>query len=628
MANEKFSQFASGGNLQAGDIVVGLRAGANTQFTASTTVNSNVYAPARLFSDQNLNATYNNGASGVGATLTGNVNGLLVIDTIGVQVNDRIIVSEQSTATENGIYVVTQTGSVGTPFILTRATDFDTPAKIIEGGVIPVTAGFDYVGSVAVVASAPAVIGTNLIGITSTMEQALVILKFLQAGNNLSDITSPITAFDNISPVNSVGELLGFNGSQSAALAPGTNNFVLTADNTQTLGFKWAAPTSGFAFTAKGQLITYDGTTVQYENVGTDTFVLTADSTQPNGIKWGSIPSQFNFTTKGQLITYDGTLIQYLNAGTDGFVLTADSTQPDGIKWASSPPVVLTNPNCIAYTNNSTVLSTNTNLEYFDTNNQLIQDTAPGSITGQNVATLASNNTNLTINYAFVAASDTTSISALNSSIVASTSATISPLGNSNFIAAANTAFMDTSVLKSVIMGTTSATIHSGSTRSGIICGEGAVTGSFSLIMGCDASNIGGVGSVILGGTTNTIAGNFSAVIAGQSSLVSGANSIAFGRAATVSAAGSMLFNDGSGTANNLATTNAASLMFTNGVGIGTIAPQSSSALDIVSTTKAVKLPNVNGTGTIATPVQGMLIADTSTNQLMYYNGSAWVIAG
>ena len=33
MADVKFSQFAAGGDTRIGDIVVGLRAGVNTQFT-------------------------------------------------------------------------------------------------------------------------------------------------------------------------------------------------------------------------------------------------------------------------------------------------------------------------------------------------------------------------------------------------------------------------------------------------------------------------------------------------------------------------------------------------------------------------------------------------------------------
>lgn len=69
-------------------------------------------------------ATYDNGASGVGATLTGDANGALPsIDGIGLAIGDRILVKDQAAGLQNGIYVVTQLGDAGTPFILTRSDD-------------------------------------------------------------------------------------------------------------------------------------------------------------------------------------------------------------------------------------------------------------------------------------------------------------------------------------------------------------------------------------------------------------------------------------------------------------------------------------------------------------------------
>lgn len=71
--------------------------------------------------------TYSNGSSGVGATLTGTANGLLTVDSVDVVVGYRVLVKNQVTQSQNGIYSVTQIGSVSTPFILTRATDYNTP---------------------------------------------------------------------------------------------------------------------------------------------------------------------------------------------------------------------------------------------------------------------------------------------------------------------------------------------------------------------------------------------------------------------------------------------------------------------------------------------------------------------
>jgi len=76
--------------------------------------------------------TYNNGINGVGATITATANGALTLDTITpFLVNDRVLIKNETFV--NGIYTVTQPGSGGTPFILTRATDADNNIKITSG---------------------------------------------------------------------------------------------------------------------------------------------------------------------------------------------------------------------------------------------------------------------------------------------------------------------------------------------------------------------------------------------------------------------------------------------------------------------------------------------------------------
>ena len=85
------------------------------------------HQPVRVESPINLNATYNNGTAGVGATLTNaGTQAALVIDGVSVSVADRVLVYEQTTQTQNGIYVVTDIGSGSTNWILTRASDADT----------------------------------------------------------------------------------------------------------------------------------------------------------------------------------------------------------------------------------------------------------------------------------------------------------------------------------------------------------------------------------------------------------------------------------------------------------------------------------------------------------------------
>src|SRR5579872_4496438 len=93
----------------------------------------NAKASARASTTGALPAcTYANGSSGgVGATLTATANGALAAqDGVTLNANDRLLVQNQATAAQNGIYTVTQVGDSTHPFILTRATDCDTNVKV------------------------------------------------------------------------------------------------------------------------------------------------------------------------------------------------------------------------------------------------------------------------------------------------------------------------------------------------------------------------------------------------------------------------------------------------------------------------------------------------------------------
>ena len=88
-----------------------------------------------------LSATYSNGSSGLGATLTATSNGAIVLDGVSPIVNDRILVKDQTTASENGIYVVSTQGDGSTAFVLTRATPEDQPSELSGGAFVFVEEG-------------------------------------------------------------------------------------------------------------------------------------------------------------------------------------------------------------------------------------------------------------------------------------------------------------------------------------------------------------------------------------------------------------------------------------------------------------------------------------------------------
>lgn len=118
----------------------------NKTYADSIAAGINFHQSVRLATAAALPAnTYNNGSSGVGATLTGNANGALSVDGVAVVVGNRILVKNEVAGANNGVYTVTQVGNGSTPYILTRATDFDTPGtgvnQIDAGDFFLVTAG-------------------------------------------------------------------------------------------------------------------------------------------------------------------------------------------------------------------------------------------------------------------------------------------------------------------------------------------------------------------------------------------------------------------------------------------------------------------------------------------------------
>ena len=99
---------------------------ATKQYVDSTIEGLNIHAPAAAATTANLTATYNNGTSGVGATLTNSgTQAAFAVDGYTAALNDRILVKDQSTAAQNGVYTVTTVGSGSTNWVLTRATDMN-----------------------------------------------------------------------------------------------------------------------------------------------------------------------------------------------------------------------------------------------------------------------------------------------------------------------------------------------------------------------------------------------------------------------------------------------------------------------------------------------------------------------
>jgi hypothetical protein len=89
----------------------------------------------RVASTENIAGTFAGGSpGGVGTTLTitGSPTASLTIDNVTLVNGDRVLLKDQTSALQNGIYVVS---GVGSAVVLTRATDFDdSPTNEVDGG--------------------------------------------------------------------------------------------------------------------------------------------------------------------------------------------------------------------------------------------------------------------------------------------------------------------------------------------------------------------------------------------------------------------------------------------------------------------------------------------------------------
>jgi len=85
---------------------------------------------------------YNNGLGGVGASLSRGENGALGnIDGISLNTGDKILVKNQALSAQNGLYVIQNLGSGGSPYVLVRDTSADEPNEYASGLSVKVLSG-------------------------------------------------------------------------------------------------------------------------------------------------------------------------------------------------------------------------------------------------------------------------------------------------------------------------------------------------------------------------------------------------------------------------------------------------------------------------------------------------------
>lgn len=139
-----------------------------------------------------LTATYDNGTLGVGATLTNaSAQVALTLDGVTLTLGDRVLIKDQVSTFQNGIYFVSNVGSTASNWVLIRALDFNQAADIIQYGVMLVNAGTVNQSTLyQEVSPGPFLMGTTAITFARFQAGAISLPVPLSAGGTQASLTA------------------------------------------------------------------------------------------------------------------------------------------------------------------------------------------------------------------------------------------------------------------------------------------------------------------------------------------------------------------------------------------------------------------------------------------------------
>jgi hypothetical protein len=229
---------------------------------AGITFKTAVYAATTA----NLNATYANGAAGVGATLTNaGALALFTLDGTTPPINSRILVKNQSTQAQNGIYTLTTIGSGAVAWVLTRATDYDQASEIHPGDLVPVNNGTVNANTFWIQVDTVATMGTDPIafneffggGASSFVTDSGTAVASsgaitMAGGANISTSGSGSTVTYNVGGTNNHAVQVGKSGTGLTQLTVGTNGQVLVGSSAADPVFATLASSDGSITYATG----------------------------------------------------------------------------------------------------------------------------------------------------------------------------------------------------------------------------------------------------------------------------------------------------------------------------------------------------------------------------------------
>jgi hypothetical protein len=521
---------------------------------------------------------YNNGTSGVGATLTGNAVGNLTVDGVVVALNDRVLVKNEAAgnAPYNGIYLCTTAGAVGAAYILTRATDMNQPNEFysaftfVEDGTNQADTGWVCTNN----SSSPVTIGTTAITFTQFSGAGSY-----TAGNALSLNGTVFNVNIDTSGANTVG----INGSNQLFIPSGA---VLTNPNIT------AATGTSLSVTAN----------ITGGNVLTGGLIsATSNITGGNVLTGGLISATANITggnlATGGAITGASTSVSGTTtaASVVGGVITGSSTSVTGTTTAASVVGGVITGSSTSVTGTTTAAS-------------VVGGVITGSSTSVTGTTTAASVVGGVITGSSTSVTGTTTAASVVGGVI--TGSSVSVTGD---ISGANTSVSGTTTAASVVGGVMTGT--SVSVTGNVTGGNLLTSGAAGAISG--SGNITG-GNILTGGLISATGnGTFGNITVGVDSINSANTRITVNSGLTDT---DIAFN---GLSANVFYVDAGA----NSASFGA-STQVTNAIVNFATTTSVKMP-VGTTGQRpATGVTGMLRFNSTNNGIEIYNNTEWIAVG
>ena len=267
----------------------------------------------------NLNATYNQpggAGDGVGATLTNaGTQAALTIDGVLTTVGMRVLIYNQTSAFQNGVYTVTTVGDGSTNWVLTRATDADTyspfsPDSLGQGDAFFVQAGNTGAGETYICNT----VGPIVFGTTDITFAQISSAQIYSAGTGLTLTNTTFSLTNTAVTAGSYG---------SASSVP---TFTVNAQGQLTLATNASIAINGNQITSGTVGTSYlSGSYTGITGVGT----LTAGTWNAGviGVEYGGT-SFASYTTGDMLYASGSTTLSKLAIGASDYVMTSTGSAP------------------------------------------------------------------------------------------------------------------------------------------------------------------------------------------------------------------------------------------------------------------------------------------------------------